>query len=677
MGVRDLAVMLDVPDNQYGIFCHVLDEIMAGGGALLTRKGKVITPAAAGLVFGPYEGNARGFGFVLSADGDVFIPPGSAGDAIHGDKVFCRVTERKAGPSLAGEIVQIVANSAVKIVGTYHDGRPGRVVPDDKRFPVVFIPSEFRNGAKPDQKVVAAIDRRGTGRGFEGKIREVLGDATDVGMDVLAIVIGHGIPHVFPKAVQRAAEDLPDVVLGGELAGRRDFRDLPTVTIDGEDTKDIDDAVSLERLDDGGYRLYVHIADVGHYVRPGSVLWKEALKRGTSVYLADRVIPMLPKKLSNGICSLNPSVDRLALSCVMDIDRDGRVVGQEICRSVVHSDHAVTYEDLADILGDPDSPHGEKYPEFLQIFRDMNDLAGLLRAGRIAQGALEFGFPECKILVDAKGRPTSITRRERNAATSIIEEFMVAANEVVATAYHWMDIPFIYRTHEEPDRAKMEALMNFVRNFGYSMRGGGKRAKTLQNLLGRIENTPEALLISKQVLRSLKQARYSPNPLGHFGLAKAYYSHFTSPIRRFPDLMIHGIIKAHLAGELGEDEIAQLEADLLEICVTSSENERRADACQHDVEQLKKVEYMADKVGQVFDGIISYVAQRGMHVELDNTVEGFVAIESVEDDYYEFVEGASAFVGRRLGKTYAIGDVVRIVVAKADMELRRLDFVLL
>jgi len=670
MTPEDMIFLLDVPAKEVDVFRRILSRIIDDGDAFFSRKGKILTPAMADMVSGIFSRHARGFGFVLCDGGDIFIPPTAMGVAIHGDKVLCRIMDR-SGPSASGEIAKVLSRDKKTVVGTYDRGV---VTPDDRRLPKVFVKKADKGRARDGQKVVAELSGDLETTEHTGRVTQILGNAHDIGMDVLSIVLGHEIPHEIPKNVLKAADETPQTVEEADRAGRRDFRALPTVTIDGSDTKDIDDAVSLEALEDGLFRLYVHIADVNHYVPVGSPMWREALRRGTSVYLADRVIPMLPKRLSNGICSLNPQEDRLALTCIMDFDRAGEVVSHEICESVIHSDHAVTYEDLADILENADSPHAERYPRFLQMFRDMETLAQKLRGRRMKQGAMEFDFPEAKIVVDTAGRPTDVVRRHRSIATSIIEEFMVAANEVVSTEYHWLDAPFIYRVHEEPDREKIEALMRFIANFGYSLRGSVARTKSLQQLLGRIENTPEALLIAKQVLRSMKQARYAPVALGHFGLAKQFYSHFTSPIRRFPDLAIHAIIKANIVGRLGAKVMTGFTDKLPDVCIKCSENERRADAAQRDVEDLKKVEYMSDKIGQTFDGVISHVTGRGFFVELPNTVEGFVAADSLTDDFYVYYEAQSAMVGERSGKTYRIGDAARIVVTEADMELRRLDF---
>jgi len=676
MTAADIEHLIGVPAKDSAVFKEILTEIVEEGRVFLTRKGKIITPEAADLVQGVYEANTRGFGFILADGRDVFVPRGMAGTALHGDRVLCRITEKEEkGKSAAGEIVKVLNRARHVLVGIYHkEHQHGHVIPDDKRFPKIFISDEFRIKAKSGQKVLVRLYKYPLEGLYKGKIMEILGNIGDLGLDVLSSVISHGIPHRFPNSALSQANRLPAEVNPEDLQGRQDFRNLPTVTIDGADTKDIDDAVTLERLDNGSFRLYVHIADVAHYVEEGSAIWREAVKRGTSVYLADRVIPMLPKKLSNGICSLNPNVDRLALSCIMNINKKGKMVSHVICESVIHSNHSVTYDDLDSILSDVNSEHRERYSEFVQMFEDMGALAEILKAKRIEQGALEFDFPECKMTVDADGKVTDIIRKDRSPATSIIEEFMVAANEAVATEYFWMEIPFIYRTHEEPDDAKIEALMVFLRSFGYSLRGG-RRSKALQNLLKRIEDKPEAMTISKQVLRSMKQARYSPLALGHFGLAKTYYSHFTSPIRRFPDLMIHNIIKKNIAGSLDEEKISLLADSLPEICSLSSDNERRSDACQYDVEALKKIEFMSDKIGQTFSGTISHVVPRGFYVELDNTVEGMVSAESLHDDYYVFKGERSCLEGSRKGNTYSIGDRIMVEITKADVELRHLDFV--
>lgn len=677
MAFKDIVSFLNVPGSETGNLKRILDEMLAEGAVLLTKREKYQSAASMGLVSGVFSCTRKGYGFVHQEyTPDIFIPPDNVNTAMSGDLVLCRIVE-EGEPSGVGEIVSVLSRHKKFFVGVFEgNDNGGFVTPDDKRLVGnVRIASEFLGGAKDGQKVKVQIDKFNPGSSHDGRIVQVLGNPMDLGMDVLSVVEEHDIPHVFPDAVLKQADSMPKMINESDVGTRKDFRALPTVTIDGEDTKDIDDAVSLERLEDGGFRLYVHIADVSHYVTPGSPLWKEAFERATSVYLADRVIPMLPPELSNGICSLNPKVDRLAMSCVMDIDKFGKVFNHEICKSVIHSNDAVTYTALADMLENENSVHWEKYPEFRDIFKGMETLAGILHNKRLAKGALEFDFPECKILVDAEAGILEIKRRERDAATNIIEEFMVCANEVVATEYYWMEIPFVYRVHEEPHKEKIEALMTSLRSLGFSLKKGGtSHAKNLQDLLKKVEGTLYDAVASKLILRSLKQARYYPQALGHFGLATEYYSHFTSPIRRFPDLMIHSIMSMNLEGKLDKDQLERLNEILPDICKHSSDNERRADDCAKEVERMKKVEYMQDKIGLVFDAMICHAAPSGFFVELENTVEGMVAISSIKDDFYEYQEDRYRFAGRRHGRSFSLGDKLRVKLIAAHMDLRRLDF---
>ncbi|MCL2575831.1 MAG: ribonuclease R [Defluviitaleaceae bacterium] len=627
---------------------------------------------------GIFSATQKGFGFVLqSGTPDIYIPAHAVNTAMHGDEVICQIVKQDK-PNDIGEIINVVQRNKAHFVGTFTPAEGGGlVIPDDKRLVVpVFVPWKLMQDASDGQKVQVKIDKFNDGKPHEGRVVRILGNPLDIGMDVLSIVVDYEIPYEFPKNVLSQAESLPHSVLPSEIEGRRDLRNLLTVTIDGEDTKDIDDAVSIERLNNGLLRLYVHIADVSHYVQYGTPLWKETAKRATSVYLADRVIPMLPPNLSNGICSLNPNVDRLALTCIMDINKYGQVSDHEIVKSVIHSDHAVTYTTLADILDNEDSIHCASYPDFADVFTDMEILATALRNKRLSKGALEFEFPECKIIVDADGKVVDILRRERNSATSIIEEFMICANEVVSEKYHWLDIPFVYRVHEEPDKEKIDMLMQSLRTLGISLKKGGASAKNLQTLINRVQNLPQGAAASKLVLRSLKQARYYPKALGHFGLATEFYSHFTSPIRRFPDLLIHKIISDNIAGKIDVDYIDNLAESLPEYCRHSSENERRADDCANEVAKLKKTQFMMDKIGETFNGIISHTTSSGFFVELDNTIEGFVPIGSLTDDFYEYNEDYYRFTGRKQGRIYTLGDTVTITVKDADCALRRIDFIL-
>ena len=527
----------------------------------------------------------------------------------------------------------------------------------------------------------------------EGRIKEILGHVNDPGTDILSLVRAYNLPEVFPEEVMKELEHVPDSLpteglkdLPEGFEGRKDLRDLQTVTIDGEDAKDLDDAVTLELLENGNYRLGVHIADVSHYVKEGSELDKEALKRSTSVYLVDRVIPMLPHKLSNGICSLNQGTDRLAMSCLMEVDPHGTVVDHEICESVIRSDRRMTYTAVNAILSEADTKEKEEqkaglleeYKDFVAMFERMKELSAILREKRSKRGAIDFDFPESKIILDEKGKPVDIHPYERNVATKIIEDFMLLANETVAEDYFWQSVPFLYRTHDDPDPEKMKQLGVFINNFGYSLRltNGEVHPKELQKLLDKIEGKPEEPLLARLVLRSMKQAKYTTQCTGHFGLAARYYTHFTSPIRRYPDLQIHRIIKECLRGGLKEKRVAHYEKLLPQVAVQTSALERRADEAERETEKMKKCEYMSRFVGQTFEGVISGVTNWGFYVELPNTVEGLVRISELRDDYYIFDESRYELVGEMSRKVYKLGQTVRVVVAGTDKLLRTVDFVL-
>lgn len=483
--------------------------------------------------------------------------------------------------------------------------------------------------------MVVRITDYGSGRrNPEGVVTEILGHANDPGVDILSIVRAYGLPEEYPPEVMEQAGHMPDQVLEKDLAGWRDLREWQTVTIDGEDAKDLDDAVTITREKDG-YRLGVHIADVTHYVREGSPLDQEALKRGTSVYLVDRVIPMLPHRLSNGICSLNAGVDRLALSCIMEIDAQGRVMGHEITESVIRVDRRMTYTAVNAIITDRDPQVMEEYQEFVEMFDLMKELADILREKRKSRGSIDFDFPETKILLDEKGKPVEIRPYDRNAATRIIEDFMLIANETVAEDYFWQGVPFVYRTHDNPDPEKMKRLGVFINNFGYTIRthDGEVHPKELQKLLGKIEGTQEEALISRLTLRSMRQARYMPVCSGHFGLAARYYTHFTSPIRRYPDLQIHRIIKENLRGGLTEQRTGHYERILTGVTIQCSQTERRAEEAERETVKLKKCEYMAERIGEIFEGVISGVTNWGFYVELPSTIEGLVHVNDLRGGF--------------------------------------------
>lgn len=535
----------------------------------------------------------------------------------------------------------------------------------------------------------------------EGRVTEIIGHVNDPGTDILSIVRAYGLPEAFPQEVMEEIEDIPDHVTvpgqpvemgslygisnlvspdgwGGELSGRLDLRGLQTVTIDGEDAKDLDDAVTICRDGQGHYILGVHIADVSHYVKEGSPLDREARKRSTSVYLVDRVIPMLPHKLSNGICSLNAGTDRLALSCIMEVDAQGTVLDHRIAGTVIHVDRRMTYTAVNAVVTDRDEAVMAEYEEFVPMFDCMKELADILRENRRKRGAIDFDFPESKIVLNEQGKPLEIKPYERNAATRIIEDFMLLANETVAEDYYWQSIPFLFRSHDNPDPEKMKQLGTFINNFGYfiKMQHGEIHPKELQKLLDKIEGTPEEALLSRLTLRSMKQAKYTTLCSGHFGLATRYYTHFTSPIRRYPDLQIHRIIKETLKGGLSDKRAAHYEKILPEVAVQTSALERRADEAERETDKLKKCEYMSRFIGQDFDGAISGVTNWGLYVELPNTVEGLVRMSDLDDDYYIFDEQHYELIGEMTKKTYKLGQPVRVTVSSTDRLLRTVDFIL-
>ena len=544
----------------------------------------------------------------------------------------------------------------------------------------IYIPKSELNGASDGYKVVAKITRwPEPRRNPEGKIIEVLGHKDDVGTDIISIIKKHKLPEEFPKKVEEAAAAISEEIPNEEIARRRDLRGERIVTIDGADAKDLDDAVSVQKLDNGNYLLGVHIADVTHYVKEMGALDKEALKRATSVYLVDRVIPMLPKKLSNGVCSLNPKVNRLTLSANMEINKNGVVVNHEIYESIIKTSERMTYTDVSDILENNDETLMKKYDYLVDDFKLMEELAMLLRKKRKDRGSIDFDFDESKIILDENGKPIEIKKAERRIANNIIEEFMLACNETVAEHFHLAQIPFVYRIHEDPDLEKIEAFNKFIHNFGYHLKGITQEVhpSALQDLIMKVEGRKEEKIINTLMLRALKKAKYSPDNSGHFGLAAENYCHFTSPIRRYPDLQIHRIIKETLQGKITGKRLKKLKEIVAKASEISSERERLAMEAERETDDLKKAEYMTYHVGEEFDGIISSVISFGMFVELDNTIEGLVRVSSLVDDYYIFDAENYLFRGERTKKTYRIGDSVRIKVIKADISQKQIDFMVI
>lgn len=708
MRAKDLAVLLQVPAGKREELHEILDMLLKEGKITVNKRGKYEAVRGSKkeqekeekkgkrdkkekkkketqkYLIGIFAGHAKGFGFVelLDENGeDIYIPEEETGGAFHGDKVQVALKkENKPGKRREGRVIKILERGTREIVGTFQESAGfGFVVPDNQRFlRDIFIQKENFLGARNQDKVVVEIRDYGTRkRSPEGKIIQVLGNSEEKGIDVLSVAKSCGLPMEFPEKVLNQAERIRESLNEGDFYGRLDLRDVPMVTIDGEDAKDLDDAVSLSK-EGNLFHLGVHIADVSNYVQYSSALDREALKRGTSVYLVDRVIPMLPKKLSNGICSLNAGEDRLALSCLMDIDEKGKVVSHGIAETVIHVNERMTYTDVKKILRKEDQQLAERYRELLPMFFQMEELSALLRKRRKKRGAIDFDFPESKIELDENGKPVKIYPYEQNVATRIIEDFMLAANETVAQEYAQAGIPFVYRTHDTPDMEKMEPVLELVHRAGVKVKKSKEeiRPKEVQKILKELEGKESEDFFSHLILRSMKQARYTTECTGHFGLAARYYCHFTSPIRRYPDLQIHRIIKENLRGKMTEAKMSHYEEILDEVARQSSAMERRAEEAERETVKMKKAEYMESQIGETFEGVISGVTDWGLYVELPNTVEGLVHVNSLMDDYYVYDSAHYTLTGEKKKRSFAIGQKVKVRVAQADARERTVDFVL-
>lgn len=680
MKEKEMAAFMQVSKEDREDFRKVLDELLKEGKISVGSKGKYRKPDE-DMVTGTFISNARGFGFVEveGRDGDLFIPAAYVKDAYHNDTVQAKVLPGQKGKRQEAEIVRVISRGTVSVVGTYQKSKSfGFVVPDNMKLASdIFIPAERSKGAVDGHKVVVELTDYGNDKKKpEGKVVEILGHINDPGVDILSIVRNYDLPMEFDERVMHQAQRAAEEVSQADRQGREDLRNLCMVTIDGEDAKDLDDAVSVSKEGDD-YLLGVHIADVTNYVQENSALDREALKRGTSVYLVDRVIPMLPHKLSNGICSLNAGVDRLALSCMMRISPKGEVVDYRIMESVICVDRRMSYTSVKKILEDKDEAEREKYKELIPMFEQMEELAGILRGKRRKRGSIDFDFPETKIILDKEGHPVEIKPYERNTATKIIEDFMLLANETVAQHFYWLELPFVYRSHDNPDPEKITQLGIFISNFGYGIKTTKEEIhpKEIQKLLGKIEGTPEEAMISRLALRSMKRAKYSVDCTGHFGLACQYYCHFTSPIRRYPDLQIHRIIKEQLRGRLKENRIMHYNEILPQVADHSSRMERRADEAERETDKLKKTEYMENHIGERFEGVISGITAWGIYVELPNTVEGLIHVSSLNGDYYYYDEANYEMVGRDTGRKYKLGEKIAVVVESTDRFARTVDFV--
>ena len=736
MKLKELAILLDVPKESREELKQVLDALMAEGKISVSKKGKY-GKAEIFAQTGIFHAHPRGFGFVTieGREGDVFVAPDHTKDAMDGDTVQVVVEEETRNQKAEAVVVKILTRANETVIGTFEKNkRFGFVVPDNPRITVdIFVPEGADMGAVTGHKVIVKLTSYGGGRkNPEGRVIQILGHVNDPGVDILSIIKAYGLPESYPDDVMEEVSEVPEALteemIAEEMAkGRVDLRDVPMVTIDGEDAKDLDDAVSVSKETVNGrvvYHLGVHIADVTHYVREHTPLDKEALKRGTSVYLVDRVIPMLPHRLSNGICSLNAGTDRFALSCLMDLDEKGNVIGHRICESVVRIDRRMTYTAVNAILQAKKGAYEEiveenvqteideeisymtakearafmrkleeekkakeakkqfaaqclaEYAEFVPMFLLMDEVAKVLRGKRMARGAVDFDFPECKIILDDKGRPKEIKPYERNEANMLIEDFMLAANETVAEDYFWQQIPFLYRTHEKPDEEKIKRFGILINNFGYSihLQNGELHPKEMQKLLTKVAGTPEEALLSRLALRSMKQAKYSTDCVGHFGLAAKYYTHFTSPIRRYPDLQIHRIIKENLHGNLTEKRLSHYDRILPEVSIWTSSRERTAEEAERETDKAKKVQYMERRVGEIYDGVISGMSNYGFYVELPNTVEGMVRVSELHGDYYVFDEDRYELVGERTRRKFKLGQQIRIQVVGVDRYMKTIDF---
>ena len=686
MTVAEIEEVFELSEaEEFKELVKTLVKMEAQGLIVRSRSNRYGLPERMNLLRGRFIGHSKGFGFVAPDEegmDDIFIPPHEINGALNGDTVLIRVLKETSGDRREGTVTKIVERGKTSFVGTFQANRGfGFVVPDDKKMSMdIFVAKEDTLGAVDGHKVVVEITNwPDQVKSATGMITKILGHRNDPGVDILSIIYKHDIPPEFPEEVVEAATQVPEEITEQDLIGRRDLRNETIVTIDGADAKDLDDAVTVTKNADGTYKLGVHIADVSYYVTQDSILDKEAYDRATSVYLTDRVIPMIPHRLSNGICSLNPQVDRLTLSCEMIIDSAGQVIKHEIFQSVIKTTERMTYTDVYKILEERDENPElvERYKPLIPMFELMAELAQVLRNRRMSRGAIDFDFKESKVLVNEDGWPTDIVLRERTVAERLIEEFMLVANETVAEHFHWMELPFIYRIHEDPKPEKLQRFFEFVTNFGLVIKGTGNsiHPKALQEILKSIEGLPEEPVISTMLLRSLQQAKYYPESIGHFGLSADYYTHFTSPIRRYPDLIVHRLIRTYLInGDTSKETVVHWNSIMGEIAEHTSERERRAVDAERDTDALKKAQYMSDKIGEEFIGMVSSITNFGIFVELPNTVEGLVHISNMTDDYYRFEDRMMTMIGERTGRQFRIGDEVKIRVSNVNIEESAIDF---
>ena len=622
--------------------------------------------------------NKKGFGFVevSGEEEDIFIAPDNINKALNNDTVIVEILNKNSGEKREGRIVKTLERDLSTIIGEiYFKKDKGYIIPDDKKLDIQLeIDRDKSHGAVDGHKVVVKILRNITKNRYKGEVVRIIGHKNDPGVDILSIVCKYEINDTFPEEVIEELDSIPEEVREQDKKGRKDLTDVTIFTIDGDDTKDIDDAISVEKLKNGNYKLGVHIADVSYYVKEGSPLDKEAMDRGTSVYLVDRVIPMLPHKLSNGICSLNPGVERLAISCVMEIDNNGKTVDYEIFPSIIKSRLQMTYKKVNQVIEKNEIPEG--YEPFVNDLKLMDELSQIIRKAKINRGYIDFDVDEAKIIVDENCHPTDIVLRNRGRGENLIEDFMIQANECVATHIFYMDLPFIYRVHEYPKEEKIRDFISFVQSLGYTVKFNTKdiSPKAIQNLINQLKDKKEFKVLSSLLLRNMQKAIYLPQNLGHYGLASKCYTHFTSPIRRYPDTTVHRLLRTYLFNDdMSNQTINKWQEKLVYIAENSSFKERESVECEREVEDMKMAEYMEDHIGEEYKGIISGVTNFGMFIQLDNLVEGLIHVNDMKD-YFSFDEVTQSLIGERTKEKFTLGDEVLIKVKAASKEAKTIDF---
>lgn len=683
MKAKEMALILMVPKSKYNEFVNLLNKLESEYKIVKNRKNRYRISEIETFE-GTYRKNQKGFGFIKieNREDEIYVSKENSNNALNGDEVIVEIIEEKSKEKKAeGRILKIIKHEKDTVVGIFQNNKNfGFVVPDDKSFGTdIFISKKNFGKARNNHKVLVQITKYPEkGKKAEGKIIEVIGNVNEAGVDMLSLIKEYDLPYKFPEEVIEEAKKQGDEIDKKDIPNRVDLRDKIIFTIDGEDAKDLDDAVRVEKLENGNYKLDVHIADVSYYVKQDSKLDKEAVIRGTSIYMLGRVIPMLPRELSNGICSLNAGEDRYTLSCSMEIDKKGKVISSSVYKGIIKVTERMTYTDVQKILDKSDEKVLKRYEKYIEEFENMKELAIILKNRRLEQGYLNLDIPESKIILDTDGKAIDVKKYETNFANEIIEQFMLTANETIAEKFYWLDAPFIYRVHENPDLEKITELNKFLFNFGYKIKANKDNVypKEFSKVLEEVKGKEEERVVSNLILRTLKVARYEAENKGHFGIASKYYCHFTSPIRRYPDLFIHRIISKYIENnyDIKEKEIQKL-YDLAEKRAdSSSEREKIATKVEREAIDIKKAEYMENKIGEIYEGIVSSVTQFGIFVELENTVEGLIRFENLGDEYFIYDENKKILIGERTNKIYKIGDKVKIKVIKANKLLRQIDF---